>query len=94
MTLRSSKAACIDFFQLSIKPGRPIQNAPSEILLFGAVYINASPQKYVEFAADFERRRKLSGHLRRHFSSVVLKLCNLSWYLGRCWWQRPFPFGN
>jgi hypothetical protein len=36
---------------------------PAEIVLFGAVYINAVPEKYVQFAADFERRRKLSGYV-------------------------------
>lgn len=35
----------------------------SEIVLFGAVYINGAPEKYAQFAADFERRRKLSGYL-------------------------------
>jgi len=36
---------------------------PSEILLLGAVYIEAVPGKYVQFAGDFERRRKHSAYL-------------------------------
>ena len=36
---------------------------PSEILLLGAVYIEAVPEKYVQFAGDFERRRKHSAYL-------------------------------
>jgi len=36
---------------------------PSEVLLFGAVHINGTPEKYINFAANFERRQKLSGYL-------------------------------
>jgi len=36
---------------------------PAEVFLFGAVYIHALPEQYVQFAGDFERRRRLSGYL-------------------------------
>src|SRR4029077_18514719 len=32
---------------------------PEEIFVFGAVFINASPESYVRFAADFDRLQKL-----------------------------------
>jgi hypothetical protein len=41
--------------------GRVLQSRiPDEIFVFGAVYINASPESYVRFATDFDRLRKLS----------------------------------
>ena len=36
---------------------------PSEVFLFGAIYIHAAPEKYVQFAENLERRRQLSGYL-------------------------------
>jgi hypothetical protein len=52
----------------SIGSGRAVAKAlpsriPAEIVLFGAVYIHALPEQYVQFAGDFERRRKLPGYL-------------------------------
>ena len=36
---------------------------PDEVFLFGAIYIHAAPEKYVQFAENLERRRQLSGYL-------------------------------
>ena len=36
---------------------------PDEIFVFGAIYINADPEKYVTFVSDIERLRKLSEFL-------------------------------
>jgi len=52
----------------SIRSGHAVAKAlpsrtPAEIVLFGAVYIHALPEQYIQFVGDFERRRKLSGYL-------------------------------
>lgn len=36
---------------------------PSEIFVFGAVYVNASPDAYLAFATDFDRLKATSGYL-------------------------------
>jgi len=36
---------------------------PDEVILFGVVYINATPEGYVKAAYDFDHLRKLSGYL-------------------------------
>jgi len=36
---------------------------PAEVFLFGAIYINATPESYVKFAQDFDRLRKLPNYL-------------------------------
>jgi hypothetical protein len=36
---------------------------PSEIVVFGAVFVNAPPEEYVKFALDLDRLRKLPGYL-------------------------------
>jgi hypothetical protein len=36
---------------------------PTEVLLFGAVYIHAAPETYFQFARNFDRLRKVSGFL-------------------------------
>jgi len=36
---------------------------PAEIFVFGAVYVNASPESYIQLASDFDRLRKLPGYL-------------------------------
>jgi hypothetical protein len=36
---------------------------PAEILVFGAVYIKATPESYVKLAGDFDRLRKLPEFL-------------------------------
>ena len=36
---------------------------PAEIFVFGAVYIQAAPERYLDFALDFDRMRKIPGYL-------------------------------
>ena len=36
---------------------------PDEIFVFGAIYINATPESYLKFSRDFDRLRKLPGYL-------------------------------
>jgi hypothetical protein len=36
---------------------------PDEIIVFGAVFVNATPESYFKLAYDFDRLRKLSGYL-------------------------------
>jgi hypothetical protein len=53
---------------VSIRGGKPVAKAlksriADEIFVFGAIYINADPGKYLVFAKDIERLRKLSGYL-------------------------------
>jgi len=36
---------------------------PSELFLFGVVYVHAAPEAYVQFARDFNRIRKLPNYL-------------------------------
>ena len=52
----------------SIRAGQPVTKAlpsrtPDEVFLFGAVYIHAAPEKYVQFARDYNRLRKLPSNL-------------------------------
>jgi hypothetical protein len=37
--------------------------APAEVFLFGAIYIHADPERYLKFAHDFDRLRKLPNYL-------------------------------
>jgi hypothetical protein len=37
--------------------------SPEEVFLFGAVYIHAAPESYLQFTLDFDRLRRLSGYL-------------------------------
>ena len=51
-----------------IRNGRAVaknleSRVPDEIFVFGAIYINADLEKYVSFAADIDRLRKLSEFL-------------------------------
>lgn len=51
-----------------MRTGEPVVKAlpprtPAEVFLFGAVFVKAAPEKYLEFARDFERRRKLPDYL-------------------------------
>ena len=36
---------------------------PDEVFVFGSVYVEASPEKYVELASDVDALRKLPGYL-------------------------------
>jgi len=52
----------------TIRSGQPVTKAlPSrikaEVFLFGAVYIHAAPESYLEFAHDFDRLRSLPNYL-------------------------------
>ena len=52
----------------AIHSGQPIvktlpSRTPAEVFLFGAVYIHATPESYVQFAQDFNRLRKLPNYL-------------------------------
>jgi len=52
----------------AIQNGQPVAKTlpsrdPSEVFLFGAIYIHAAPESYVKFAHDFNRLRKLPNYL-------------------------------
>jgi len=52
----------------TIRSGQPVAKAlpsrePSEVFLFGAVFIHAAPESYVKFAHDFDRLRRLPNYL-------------------------------
>jgi hypothetical protein len=52
----------------AIQSGQPVaktlpSRTPAEVFLFGAIYIHAAPEKYVQFAHDFDRMRKLPNYL-------------------------------
>ena len=51
----------------AIQSGQPVAKAlpprtPAEVFLFGAVYIHAAPDSYLQFARDFDRRRELPSY--------------------------------
>lgn len=53
----------------AIRSGKPVAKAlasrtPSEVFLFGAVYIRAIPESYIPYAADFDQPRKLPVYLQ------------------------------
>ncbi len=52
----------------AIRNGQPVtknlmSRTSAEVFLFGAVYIHATPESYLQFAHDFERLRKLPNYL-------------------------------
>jgi hypothetical protein len=52
----------------AIRNGQPVaknlpSRTPAEVFLFGAIYINATPESYLKFAQDFDRLRKLPNYL-------------------------------
>jgi hypothetical protein len=52
----------------AIGSGKPVTKVlpsriPAEVFLFGAVYIHAAPESYLQFAIDFDRLRKLPNYL-------------------------------
>ena len=52
----------------AIRSGQAVTTAlpprmPSEVLLFGAVYIHVTPETYFQFARNFDRLRKVHGFL-------------------------------
>jgi hypothetical protein len=51
-----------------IRNGIPVvkslpERTPSEVFLFGAVFIHAAPESYLKFVTDFDRLRKLPSYL-------------------------------
>jgi hypothetical protein len=51
-----------------IQSGKPVAKAlqsrtPAEVFLVGAAWIHATPERYVHFAQDFDRLRKLPNYL-------------------------------
>jgi len=53
---------------VDIRSGKAVAKAmpsrtPAEVLLFGAIYIHASPESYLRFAHDFDRLRKVPNYL-------------------------------
>lgn len=51
-----------------IRSGQPVtkvllSRTPAEVFLFGAIYIHAAPESYVQFAHDFDRLRNLPSYL-------------------------------
>jgi len=51
-----------------IRSGKAVAKAlpsrtPAEVFLFGAIWIHATPERYVHFAQDFDRLRKLPNYL-------------------------------
>jgi hypothetical protein len=51
-----------------IEGGMPVAKGlpsrePGEVFLFGAVYIRATPESYLNYATDFDRMRKLPNYL-------------------------------
>ena len=52
----------------AIRSGQPVAKplpprSPDEILLFGAVYIHATPEAYFQYARNFDRLREVPGFL-------------------------------
>ena len=52
----------------AIRNGQPVtktlpSRTPAEVFLFGAIYIHAAPESYIQFARDFDRLRKLPNYL-------------------------------
>ncbi len=52
----------------AIRSGQPVaktmpSRVPPEVFLFGAIYIHAAPESYLQFARDFDRMRKLPNYL-------------------------------
>ena len=67
----------------SIRAGTPVAHAlpartPAEVLVFGAVYVNASPESYIGVFRDFARLRKIPGFLAVGVFSSPPKLSDLS----------------
>lgn len=66
----------------AIQKGEPVaknlpSREPAEVFLFGAIYIHAAPEKYLQFARDFDRMRKLPNYLALGVFSDPPKLSDL-----------------
>jgi hypothetical protein len=51
--------------------------APDEVFVFGAVYVEASPERYLELASDVDTLRKLPGYLAIQSFSDTPQLSDL-----------------
>ncbi len=51
---------------------------PDEVFLFGVVYVHAPPEKYIQFAHDFDRLRQLPSYLALGVFSNPPQLSDLS----------------
>jgi len=52
----------------AIRGGKPVattlrSRTPAEIFVFGAVYVNVSPDAYVDFSTNFDQLEKMSGYV-------------------------------
>jgi hypothetical protein len=66
----------------AIRSGQPVaktmpSRSPAEVFLFGAVYIHAAPESYVQFYRDFDRRRELPSYWALQVFSNPPKLSDL-----------------
>ncbi len=66
----------------AIRSGQPVVKAlparmPAEVFLFGAIYIHAAPETYVQFSHDFDRRRELPSYWALQVFSNPPKLSDL-----------------
>jgi hypothetical protein len=67
----------------AIRNGQPVtknvpSRTPAEVFLFGAVYIHATPESYLQFARDFDRLRKVPNYLALGVFSNPPELSDLS----------------
>lgn len=66
----------------AIRSGQPVvvtlpPRTPAEVLLFGAVYIHASPETYFQYARNFDRLREVPGFLALGVFTVPPQLSDL-----------------
>jgi hypothetical protein len=66
----------------AIRSGQPVavtlpSRTPAEVLLFGAVYIHASPETYFQYARNFDRLREVPGFLALGVFTVPPQLSDL-----------------
>jgi hypothetical protein len=66
----------------AIHRGQPVaktleSRSPAEIFVFGVIYVKASPESYVRFAADFDRLRKLPEYIAIEGFSTPPRLSDL-----------------
>jgi hypothetical protein len=51
----------------TVRTGTPVvkelNSEPEQVLIFGAIYIKANPEKYLAFASDIDQTRKIPGYL-------------------------------
>jgi hypothetical protein len=66
----------------AIRRGQPVvkplpPRTPAEVLLFGAVYIQAAPETYFQYARNFDRLRQVPGFLALGVFTVPPQLSDL-----------------